>query len=113
MQQPPYPPRPPAGGFGAPPPGPQWQQPYGPQGGYPPGWGAGACPRCNGGPLTKPSFTWWGGLLGPKLLNHTVCASCGFAFNGKTGKSNNAAIAIYMGVIFGIVIILFVLRALA
>ena len=131
MQQPPYPP-PPPGGFGGPPRGPQ-QPPYGPQGYGPPqgfgppqgygppqgfgpqgyGYAGAACPRCNGNFLTKPSFTWWGGLFGPKILDHTVCGSCGFGFNGKTGKSNNGAIAIYMVVVLVIVIGLLSLRALA
>jgi hypothetical protein len=58
---------------------------------------SGQCPRCNSPNVHKPSFTWWGGLLGPKLFNHTICRSCGFGFNGKTGKSNSGPIAIYLG----------------
>jgi hypothetical protein len=43
-------------------------------------------------------FTWWGGMLGPKLFTHVKCAQCGQAYNGKTGRSNDTAIAIYLGV---------------
>jgi hypothetical protein len=30
------------------------------------------------------------------LLTHVKCAQCGQAYNGKTGKSNDTAIAIYL-----------------
>jgi hypothetical protein len=72
-----------------------------------------ACPRCNSPHLTKPSFTWWGGLVGPKLFNHTVCSGCHFGFNSKTGKSNTTAIGIYFGVIFAIGIVLLIAQAAA
>jgi hypothetical protein len=73
-----------------------------------PGGGA-SCPNC-GSTAKKPvTFTWWGGLLGPKMLNHVKCLGCGTAFNGKTGKSNNTAIAIYAGVGLGIGLVGFVL----
>src|SRR5688572_1916684 len=77
--------------------GPQFQ-PYAPPG-TPPGpqhHQSGACPKCNSPNVHQPSFTWWGGLLGPKLLNHTVCNSCSFGFNAKTGQSNQGAITIYL-----------------
>lgn len=117
---------PPPGGYGYPPP--QQPQPYQapPPGGYgqpqaygqqpaPYGYAQGAgympfqpnCPHCGSTYLTKPSFTWWGGLIGPKLFNHTVCGGCGFAYNAKTGKSNSTAIAIYLcvGVVLGILVV--------
>ena len=56
------------------------------------------CPSC-GGTYAKPiGFTWWGGVLGPKLFSHVKCIGCGAAFNSKTGQSNNTKIAIYLGV---------------
>jgi transposase-like protein len=61
--------------------------PVGPGGGL-------QCPRC-GGPAKPVKFTWWGGLLGPKMFNHTKCQSCRFGFNAKTGRSNDKVIAIY------------------
>lgn len=69
----------------------------------------GACPRCHGANVYRPSFTWWGGAVGPKLLSHAVCRGCGFGFNWKTGKSNTTAIAIYTGVAFVIGIVVIVL----
>ena len=44
-------------------------------------------------------FTWWGGLIGAKMLHHVQCPRCGARFNGKTGQSNSVAIAIYMIVV--------------
>jgi len=91
-----------------------YAQPFGPQFGPAPGqYTSGYCPRCASPYLTYPSFTWWGGLIGPKLLNHAVCGSCQHGFNSKTGKSNTQAIAIYMGVVLSIGIGLVILRALA
>jgi hypothetical protein len=53
------------------------------------------CPRCQSQEIHKPSFTWWGGALGPKLLSHRVCRKCGFGFNSKTRQSNTTAIVVY------------------
>ncbi len=47
------------------------------------------CPKC--GDIrnrTQVRFTFWGGAIGPALVNHTLCNSCRTTFNGKTGKSN-------------------------
>ena len=57
-----------------------------------------SCPECQSSNAKPVSFTWWGGLLGPKLLSHVKCGRCGAAYNGKTGKSNSTAIAIYFAV---------------
>jgi hypothetical protein len=74
----------------------------------------GRCPACGGGDLRKPTFTWWGGAVGPKLFNHTVCQQCRFGFNAKTGRSNQMAIGIYCGVMtlvsIGIVWVLWSVR---
>jgi len=48
---------------------------------------------------TPVTFTWWGGLLGPKLLSHVQCPKCSARWNGKTGADNSTAIAIYMVVV--------------
>jgi hypothetical protein len=56
------------------------------------------CPAC-GVAFAKPvGFTWWGGVLGPKLFSHAKCIQCGTAFNSKTGQSNNTKIAMYLAV---------------
>lgn len=53
------------------------------------------CPKCHSADVHSPTFTWWGGALGPKLFKHTVCRSCGFGYNRVTRQSNQTAIAIY------------------
>lgn len=62
-----------------------------------------ACPKC-GGVAEKLRFTWWGGLIGPKILTHVKCTQCGYKYNGKTGKDNTTGIIIY-SVIVGIVVV--------
>jgi hypothetical protein len=69
-----------------------------------------ACPRCSATSVTKPSFTWWGGMVGPALFTHRTCGACGFGFNGKSGKSNATAIAIYFGVVLAVAIVLIWIR---
>jgi len=66
------------------------------------------CPKCNSTSIKKVKWTWWGGALGPALINSTKCESCGHTFNGNTGKSNATAIVIYSIVIFviGIIIVI-------
>jgi hypothetical protein len=72
-----------------------------------PDLGAKPCPKCgNERQPKRPSFTWWGGVLGPKLLNHAICSSCGTGFNAKTGKSNTGPIVAYTAVILFIVLVL-------
>ena len=60
------------------------------------------CPRCGCTFADKVGFTWWGGVLGPRMLNHAKCALCRSTFNSKTGKSNTTAILIYQGVAIAI-----------
>jgi transposase-like protein len=62
------------------------------------------CPKCQAQNATRVGYTWWGGVLGPKLFTHVKCGSCSTTFNGKTGKSNNTAIAIYSVVLFVVVL---------
>ena len=62
--------------------------------------GQGTCPKCGSTGHKPVTFTWWGGLLGPKMLNHVKCLACGYCYNGKTGRSNDTAIAIYVAVAF-------------
>ena len=57
-----------------------------------------SCPTCGSYDVKKVPFTWWGGTLGPALLTHVRCQGCGTQYNGKTGRSNTAAIAVFLGV---------------
>jgi hypothetical protein len=57
------------------------------------------CPNCKNAAGERVKFTWWGGVLGPKLLSHVKCGACGSKYNGKTGKDNTTGIAIYFIVV--------------
>jgi len=62
------------------------------------------CPRCGGHDVKTPAFTWWGGALGPRMLNHRVCGGCKLGFNAKTRQSNMKAIILYQVVTFAVAI---------
>lgn len=62
------------------------------------------CPQCGGTNAEKLRFTWWGGVLGPKILTHVKCPACGKAYNGKTGKDNTTGIVLY-SVIVGVIVL--------
>jgi uncharacterized protein (DUF983 family) len=68
------------------------------------------CPKCSQSLAQKVSFTWWGGILGPKLMSHVKCGGCGAGYNGKTGKDNTTNIIIYS--IVAIVIAFFLMLVL-
>ena len=70
------------------------------------------CPYCGNYDATRVTFTWWGGLLGPKLLHHVKCRRCNKCFNRRTGTSNTTAIVVYIaisGVVFFVVALLLVM----
>ena len=107
------------------PPGAPWQN-YPPTG-YPPQpyppqapWQAVAgsseylpCPRCTRPGPEQVNFTWWGGVIGPKLLKHVKCSGCGLTYNGKSGQSNTTNIVIYsvvIGVIFFAITLFFIMK---
>jgi hypothetical protein len=62
------------------------------------------CPKCQSNDAEKVNFTWWGGLVGPRLLKHVKCNRCGATYNGKTGQPNTTAIIIYTVVLLAIAI---------
>jgi hypothetical protein len=70
------------------------------------------CPKCNSIGAERLSFTWWGGIIGPRVLTHVKCPGCGYAYNGKSGKDNTTGIVIY-SVIVGIVVLGFVVVLIA
>ncbi len=56
-----------------------------------------ACPKCQQTITPAPlGFTWWGGLIGAKLINHCECPACKARFNGRTGQPNDTAIMVYV-----------------
>lgn len=74
------------------------------------------CPNCRQSAAEKLSFTWWGGLIGPRILTHVKCTSCGTKYNGKTGKDNTTGIVIYCVIVgvfcLGLVVVMFAALAL-
>lgn len=57
------------------------------------------CPYCgNPGHADRVSFTWWGGFLGPAILNHVQCRRCRQAYNGRSGQPNTTGIIIYCSI---------------
>jgi uncharacterized protein (DUF983 family) len=53
------------------------------------------CPNCESIFADKVGFTWWGGLIGPRILTHVKCTKCGHTYNGKTGRDNTTGIVVY------------------
>jgi hypothetical protein len=72
------------------------------------------CPQCSSTRAAPIRWTWWGGLLGPKLFTHVKCTGCGAKYNGKTGKSNVGGILIFLivGTVIALLLglVLFALR---
>ena len=64
------------------------------------------CPGCGGGPLAQPSFTWWGGAIGHKILGVERCASCKKWWVKKTGQPGGTRVAIYtwIGLAIGVLV---------
>lgn len=53
------------------------------------------CPKCGNSNAQKVTYTWWGGMLGPRMFNIVKCNNCGTSYNGKTGQGSTTAIVIY------------------
>jgi len=65
------------------------------------------CPGCRADVAPAPvGFTWWGGMLGSKLLHHVECPACHVRFSGITGRSNAGRIAAYLSLAAGLVVLL-------
>jgi hypothetical protein len=56
------------------------------------------CPRCGGGPLVQPSFTWWGGAIGHRVLGLERCDACWQWLVKKTGQPGGTRIAVYFAI---------------
>jgi hypothetical protein len=66
---------------------------------------AAPCPSCGQSNADKIGFTWWGGAVGPAILNHVKCLACGTEYNAKSGQSNTTGIIIYSVVAIVIVLV--------
>jgi hypothetical protein len=54
------------------------------------------CPRCDTPDPKKVKFTWWGSAYGPAMFSHVRCRECGYAYNGRTGRSNLIPIILFV-----------------
>jgi rubredoxin len=62
------------------------------------------CPKCGDKRKEAVKYTWWGGVIGPKVLNHVMCLGCGHKYNGKTGQDNTQGIVIY-SIVVGVIVL--------
>jgi hypothetical protein len=62
------------------------------------------CYNCGNTTAKRLTWSWWGGVLGPKLLTHVECFQCGTRYNGKSGHSNTMNIVAYQVVIWAVLI---------
>lgn len=53
------------------------------------------CPKCGARDASKVSFTWWGGLVGPRMFHVVRCRACDASYNGRTGGKLTATIVVY------------------
>ncbi len=65
------------------------------------------CPKCSAADPEALGFTWWGGMIGAKLITHVKCTQCRYTYNGKTGASNTPKIVIYQVVLFAIAFVVY------
>lgn len=65
------------------------------------------CPKCGDNEAIRIHWTFWGGMIGPAIINTVRCARCGTSYNGVKGDYNTTRIAIYIGVnfILGVMIV--------
>ncbi|MBK9031252.1 MAG: hypothetical protein IPL61_07940 [Myxococcales bacterium] len=64
------------------------------------------CPHCRSAASPRPAgFTWWGGFIGARILNHVLCPTCGKGYNGGSGKPNTTGIIIYSVVVGGLALV--------
>ncbi len=64
------------------------------------------CPSCGGDDATRVHWTFWGGMIGPAIINVVRCHRCGASYNGVHGDYNGGRIAIYVviSIVIGLVI---------
>ena len=86
-------------------------QPYPPYPYQPPGAplnyaGYQPCPGCGSGPVEDPKFTWWGGLIGHRILGIHKCRACRKWWVKKTGQPGGTRVMIYVvaGVVVGLLV---------
>ena len=56
------------------------------------------CPKCDSERIKKVKWTVWGSFYGPALLSHVRCQDCGYAYNGRSGRSNVVPAILFISV---------------
>ena len=56
------------------------------------------CPQCRGRRADRVKWTAWGSFYGPAMFTHVRCRKCGYAYNGRTGRSNILAAIVFVTV---------------
>ena len=65
------------------------------------------CPRCGGKRPRRVNWTAWGSFYGPAMFSHVRCRRCGYAYNGKSGRSNLIPAIIFVAIpTIGILVVL-------
>ena len=64
------------------------------------------CPGCGNDEAARVHWTFWGGMIGPAIINVVRCHRCGVSYNGVHGDYNGGRIAIYIvvSIVLGLVI---------
>ena len=56
---------------------------------------AAPCPGCGAQDARAVSFTWWGGVLGPRMFHMVRCNACNRAFDSQSGGTLGRKILVY------------------
>ncbi len=65
------------------------------------------CPRCGETGAKRVVWTPWGSFYGPALFTHVRCQECGYAYNGKSGRSNLIPAIVFVAVPLLIILAIF------
>jgi hypothetical protein len=68
---------------------------------------AAACPGCGAEDARSVSFTWWGGVLGPRLFHMVRCNACNSAYDSQTGGTLRRKILVYQVVSISLALLIF------
>jgi predicted Zn finger-like uncharacterized protein len=65
------------------------------------------CPRCGETGAKRVVWTPWGSFYGPALFTHVRCPGCGYAYNGRSGRSNLIPAIIFVMVPLILILVIF------
>lgn len=64
------------------------------------------CPSCGANEATRVHWTFWGGMIGPAIINTVRCGRCSSSYNGVHGDYNTTRVAIYLvvSIVLGLIL---------